>query len=96
MKPSAALAIHRAAVHAIAARHRISGLRVFGSVLRGEDTERSDLDLLVDPSEETTLLDIGAIQVEVSELLGCAVDVLTPGALPAVWRDRVLVEAQPV
>jgi hypothetical protein len=96
MKPSAALANHRAAVRAIAARHRIGGLRVFGSVLRGDDTEHSDLDILVEPSEETTLLDIGAIQVEVSGLLGCEVDVLTPGALPARWRDRVLKEAEPV
>ena len=65
-------------------------------MLRGEDTEVSDLDLLVNPSEATTLFDIGAIQVEVSELLGCAVNVVTPGALPEGWRSQVLKDAQPV
>jgi len=69
---------------------------VFGSVVRGTDTEGSDLDLLVEPTEQTTLLDIGKIQFELSELLGIDVDVLTPGALPAILRKKVLAEAQPV
>jgi hypothetical protein len=65
-------------------------------VLRGTDTEGSDLDFLVEPTEQTTLLDIGKIQFELSELLGIAVDVLTPGALPERVRNKVLAEAQPV
>jgi hypothetical protein len=54
------------------------------------------LDLLVDPTEDTTLFDIGAIQAEVSELLGIDVDVLTPGALPDKWRHDVLNQARAV
>jgi len=69
---------------------------VFGSALYGEDAEGCDLDLLVEPTEQTTLLDIGAIQFEVSELLGVEVDVLTPRSLPERWRAKVLAEAQPV
>ena len=71
-------------------------MRVFGSVLHGNDTEDSDLALLVDPTPETTLMDIGAIRYELKELLGLVVDVLTPRALPDKFRQQVILEAQPV
>ena len=96
MRPSQVLESNRAAIRDIAARHRVSSVRVFGSVVRGTDTEGSDLDLLVEPTEQTTLLDIGKIRFELSELLGIDVDVLTPGALPAILRKKVLAEAQAV
>jgi predicted nucleotidyltransferase len=96
MRPSQALESNRAAIRDIVARHRVRGVRVFGSVVRGTDTDGSDLDLLVEPTEHTTLLDIGKIQFELSELLGIDVDVLTPGALPETMRERVLAEAKPV
>jgi hypothetical protein len=64
--------------------------------LRGEATADSDLDLLVDPLPGTTLLDLGAIQIELEEALGIPVDVLTPGDLPRKFRDEVLREAVPV
>ena len=96
MRPSQVLESNRAAIRDIAARHRVSSVRVFGSVVRGTDTEGSDLDLLVEPTGQTTLLDIGKIQFELSELLGIDVDVLTPGALPAILRKKVLAEAQAV
>jgi predicted nucleotidyltransferase len=50
----------------------------------------------VEPTEETTLLDIGAIQYELEELLGIPIDVLTPKALPDKFRQRVVDEAEPV
>jgi len=93
MRPSAALERHREAVRAIAARHRVHSVRVFGSVLRGEDQDGSDLDLLVEPTAQTTLFDLAAIQVEAEELLGVRVEVLTPKSLPARFRNRVLGEA---
>ena len=96
MRPSEALRLHRERARQIVLRHRVRDVRVFGSVLRGEDQEGSDLDVLVDLTEQTTLLDIGAIQVELTELLGVTVDVVTPGALPAELRARVLGEAQPL
>ena len=96
MKPSVALAAHREAIRRVVESHRASNARVFGSVIRGEDTEDSDLDILVDPTAETTLFDIGAIRHELLQLLGVPVDVLTPKALPEKFRATVLAEAVPV
>ncbi len=96
MRPSQALESNRAAIRDIAARHRVRGVSVFGSVVHGTDIDGSDLDFLVEPTEQTTLLDIGKIQFELRGLLGIDVDVLTPGALPETMREKVLAEAQPV
>jgi hypothetical protein len=65
-------------------------------VLHGSDTDGSDLDLLVDPTPETTLLDIARVQNQLQKLLGVPVDVLTPKALPETFRARVIAEARPV
>lgn len=96
MKPSIALHTHRDAIRTIVAEYRASNPRVFGSVVQGCDTEESDLDLLIDPTPETTLFDIGAIRHELLELLGVPVDVLTPKALPEKFRATVLAQAVPV
>ncbi len=96
MKPSIALEQHREAIRQIVERHHAVNARVFGSVLHGDDTNESDLDILIDTTEETTLFDVGAIQAEISELLGVGVDVLTPGALPDRWKTKVLKEARSV
>ncbi len=96
MKPSEALNLHRAAIRQVVASHRARHARVFGSVLHGMDTEGSDLDILVDPTAETTLFDIGAIRHELLNLLGVQVDVVTPNALPDKLRATVLAEARPV
>ena len=96
MRPSEALEAHRAALRAMATRHRVQNMRVFGSALNAGDTERSDLDLLVDPTPQTTLMDIAALQVEAERMLGVRVDVLTPKSLPAASRERVVREAVPV
>lgn len=93
MRPSKALAENREAIRNIVLAHRARNPRVFGSAISGHDTENSDLDLLVDAAPEMTLLDVGAIRYELRELLGITVDVLTPKALPAKFRDRVLAEA---
>lgn len=93
MRPSEALTRHRSQIREIALRHRMAGVSVFGSVVHGNDTEGSDLDVLVDPTEATTLLDIGAIRHELKALLGMDVDVLTPAALPGKFREQVLREA---
>ena len=78
MRPSEALARHRDAIRKIAESHRVRNVRVFGSALDGSDKEGSDLDLLVEPTSETSLFDIGAIRHELKQLLGVPVDVLTP------------------
>ena len=96
MRPSEALQIHRAAIREVVQAHHARNTRVFGSVLHGVDTDQSDLDILVDPTPETTLLDIGAIRHELHQLLGVPVDVLTPNALPDKFRATVLAEARPI
>jgi len=96
LKPSDALAANRAAIRHVVASHRACNARVFGSVLHGRDADGSDLDLLIDPLPDTTLMDVAAIQVELQSLLGVAVDVLTPKALPDAFRNRILAEAMPV
>lgn len=96
MKPSEALASKRAAIRRIVESHRARNARVFGSALHGTDQDGSDLDILIDPTAETTLLDIGAIRHKLGLLLGVPVDVLTPNALPDSFRAVVLAEARPV
>jgi uncharacterized protein len=96
LKPSLALQTNRAAIRDVVERHRARNARVFGSVLRGDDQEGSDLDILIDPTSETTLFDIGAIQHELLQLLGVPVDVLTPNALPDKFRAQVIAEALPI
>lgn len=76
--------------------HRVRNARVFGSVLHGRGTDDSDLDILIDPTPETTLFDISAIRIELRKLLGVPVDVLTPNALPDKCRAAVIAEALPV
>ncbi|OGT34005.1 MAG: nucleotidyltransferase [Gammaproteobacteria bacterium RBG_16_51_14] len=96
MKPSHALSTHRTEIRQIVKRHHACNARVFGSVLHGIDQDRSDLDLLIDPTAETTLFDIGAIRLELRHLLGIEVDILTPKALPDSVRERILKEATPI
>lgn len=93
VKPSYAFHIHRTAIRRIVEAHCACNPRVFGSVARGCDTEGSDLDVLVDPTPEMTMFDIGAISHELLQLLGVPVDVLTPRALPDQFRATVLAEA---
>ena len=96
MKPSDALRINRKEIRRVVNAHRASNVRVFGSAAHGDDTDNSDLDSLVDPTAETTLLDLGAIRHALSELLGVPVDVVTPMSLPDKFRDSVLAEAVPI
>ena len=96
MRPSQVLNSHREQIRAIVMAHRATNVRVFGSVVRNEDTDSSDLDLLIDPTSETSLMDIGAIRFELKNLLGINVDILTPNSLPDTLRAKVLQESIPV
>ena len=93
MRPSIALQDNRAAIRQIVESHNACNARVFGSVLHGDDTDGSDLDLLIDPTPDTSLMDIARIQNRLQKLLGVTVDVLTPNALPESFRGDVLAEA---
>lgn len=79
-----------------AARFHTKNPRVFGSVVYGRDVEGSDIDLLVDPLPGATLFDLGGLQMELEELLGVPVDLLTPDDLPMKFRAQVLAQARPI
>jgi len=87
---------HRAEVLRLAATHGATDVRVFGSVARGEADERSDVDLLVRLAPGRSLFDLGGLLVDLEELLGRRVDVVTERGLRPRIRDRVLREAVPV
>lgn len=96
MKPSKALHQYRDTIRRIIERGHLRNPRVFGSAMRGDDREGSDLDLLVDAQPGTTLFDLGGLQFELEQILGVPVDLLTPEDLPPRVRERVLREATPV
>ena len=80
----------------IANQHGAHHVRVFGSVARGESQAGSDIDFLVDMEPGRSLLDIGGLVMELQQLLGYPVDVVTERGLKSRIRDRVLAEATPL
>jgi predicted nucleotidyltransferase len=95
-RPSAALIGGRDAIRRILARQGLANPRVFGSVARGEDTEASDLDLLVDAEPRTSLLDLARARNALEDALGVTVDLVTLDDLPARVRAAALAEAVPL
>ena len=80
----------------LAAKHGASNVRIFGSVVRGEDRPESDVDFLVELEADRSLLDRVALIQDLEDLLGRKVDVATVKGLRDVWRDRILKEAVPL
>ena len=96
MKPSEVLTEHRDALRRLILEAGMANPRLFGSVLHGDDAEGSDLDILVDPSPSTSLLDIAKLQLRLEAEVGVKVDLRTPGFLSPAFRQLVLAEALPV
>ena len=87
---------YRADILRLAAKHGAHNVRVFGSVVRGEDTPASDVDFLVTMEPERSLFDMGGLLADLEDLLGRRVDVVTEDGLHSYIRDRVINEAVPV
>jgi predicted nucleotidyltransferase len=96
MKPSLAFESHREEIRRIVETNRGLNPRVFGSVLHGEDTEESDLDILIDAAPQFTLFNMARITLEIEELINTKVDVRTPNDLPLKFRPQVVAEAMPI
>lgn len=96
MSIEALLKEKREEIMRIAAKHGARNIRVFGSVARGEAGPESDLDLLVDMEPGRSLLDMGGLLMDLQDLLGCRVDVVTEKGLRQRIRARVLKEAVPL
>lgn len=80
----------------LADRHGAYNVRVFGSVVRNEDNENSDIDLLVDFRPDIGLLEWSGLWIELEDLLGHKVDVATEKTLKDSIKDKVLKEAKPI
>ena len=87
---------HRDEILQIAARYGADNVRIFGSTARGETGPQSDIDILVDLATGRSLLDLGGLLMDLQELLGCRVDVVTEAGLRPRIRERVMQEATPL
>lgn len=80
----------------LCARYGARNVRVFGSVARGQADVQSDIDFLVEMEPGRSLFDLGGLQYELEQLLGCPVDIVTERGLKVRIRERVLREAVPL
>ncbi len=83
----------REEIVALAKRHGASDIRIFGSVARGDATEHSDLDLIVRFEPGRSLLDHGGLLMDLRELLGVKVDVISEKGIRERWRRHLAEEA---
>jgi hypothetical protein len=83
-------------IQRIAAKHGARNIRVFGSVARGEAREDSDIDFLVDTGSVTSSWFPAGLVLELEEVLGCKVEVVTEKGLSPFLKERVLQEALPL
>lgn len=96
MKHEELLTKKREEILRVAAKYGARDIRVFGSVARGEADEQSDIDLIVEFEPGRSLLDHAGLWLELQELLGCKVDVVSKHGIKARIRERVLHEAVPL
>jgi len=96
MRPSKSLENNRSRVREVLQRFGMTNARVFGSAGRGEDTDKSDLDILVDAPPGTSLYDLAAIEVELEIILGCKVEALTKGFLASDIAERAEFDLLPI
>jgi hypothetical protein len=84
---------YKDAILKAALRHGARDVRIFGSVARGDEIEQSDVDVLVNMEPGRSLFDMGGLLMELEQILGCKVDLVTEKGLKPRIRDRVLREA---
>jgi hypothetical protein len=96
MKIDQLLEEKREEIRRVAALHGAMNVRVFGSVARGEARQDSDLDLLVDTGPETSSWFPAGLVLDLEEILGCKVEVVTEKGLNPYLKERVLQEALPL
>ncbi|MGY6708075.1 MAG: nucleotidyltransferase family protein [Rhizobiaceae bacterium] len=96
MRPSEALKRHREEVLETIARYPVKNPRVFGSVARGEDTEGSDLDILVEHDGRLSTFELAGLELELEKILSVRVDVQTPGGLAPRVAARLIDDTRPL
>jgi len=80
----------------LARQHGATSIKIFGSVVRGEEQPNSDVDFLVQMEKERSLFDMGGLLMDLQNLLGCTVDVVSENGLRPRIKDHVLREAMPI
>jgi hypothetical protein len=96
MRPSLAVKNNIDQIRAIVARYQVKNARLFGSASRGDDIDGSDLDILVEPTDATTLLDLARLKLELERLLGIGVDIATPHALSKDLAENLASDLRPL
>ena len=96
MKLANVIQENREEILRLSALHGAKNIRVFGSVVRGEDNEDSDIDILVELEKGRSLLDHSALLIDLQQLLGRKVDVVIEKSLHWYIRDRILTEAREI
>ncbi|MBC8131065.1 MAG: nucleotidyltransferase family protein [Rhizobiaceae bacterium] len=96
MRPSEALEKHRAEIVKVLGRYPVANPRLFGSTARGEDTETSDIDILVERREGLTYFRLASLEEDLLHLTGVKVDVRTEGEFSARTMDRLKRDLRPL
>jgi predicted nucleotidyltransferase len=96
MRPSISVAKHGDQVRKILEGFRMRNPQLFGSVARGDDTENSDLDILVEVPPGTTFYDLARAELELEAVLGCKVEVLTKDSLAPDIAEKAEADLAPI
>jgi predicted nucleotidyltransferase len=93
MRPSEVFSRYRETIRQLVLEAGMANPRIFGSVVRGEDREDSDLDILVDPAPRASLLAMEMLQSRIASATGVKIDLRTPEEIHPKFRGKVLAEA---
>lgn len=96
MNTNELLSLKRKEILEISKKYGAYHIRIFGSVAKGTADQNSDIDFLIEMERGRTLLDLGGLLMDLQNLLGCKVDVVTERGLRQRIRSRVLKEAVPI
>jgi len=77
----------------LARRRKVENVRIFGSVARGEENQKSDIDFLIHPCADANLLDLSGFNLDLAELLNCKVDVVCDNSIHWSIKEQILSEA---
>ncbi|EHQ91167.1 nucleotidyltransferase family protein [Desulfosporosinus youngiae] len=84
----------REKIISLAKQYKAHNVKLFGSILREEETIESDIDFLVECQDDCSLFDIISLKYDLEEFLGRRVDIVTPDSLHWTLKDKILLEAR--
>lgn len=70
--------------------YKVKKAALFGSYARGDNNEKSDIDILIEPANGTTLFDMAGMQIDLQDSLKKSVDVVTYGSINPMLKDKIL------